>query len=492
MDNSNNSNKRIVTEREINILELISYIIRRWKFVFVIAVVIAALGGLYGYLKDSSNAKKRYTAEDIEKAKESLAESEISEVEKLYAGYTTYNDELDVVQEYIDTSLKVKPEYTGVLTVQYFYESDRAGMLETFNSYAFSDEVYSKIADVYGLDEISRYVYEMVSVNGSEDKSEYQIDTNAGSSILGIDNISTKYNGSFKVVITAKSEEQSEQVYEIVNAAFMNRLKDVRETGVSVDIRQSGKNYTADYREEEIDSILRANLKQRSEIIGAQAEYYKNNIESLSPEKKNLFNTLKLCNEVFKEKEVGLGLKRILVFGILGVIVACVILLMKYIVSGKVHSKGDVAYNTKEYIIACFKQRKKRILISALADIIADSIDGTKEIQAGEEAMAVVAEKTLATVKKDCAKNVFIVVQNINANEEKLLKKVKATLEKQGINADYGNPYEKVEISKKFYSADSLCLLATTEKTSLMFIEEVKADSSKTNGSFAGSIVLYS
>ncbi|MCR5637402.1 MAG: hypothetical protein K6F97_00940, partial [Lachnospiraceae bacterium] len=79
-----------------------------------------------------------------------------------------------------------------------------------------------------------------------------------------------------------------------------------------------------------------------------------------------------------------------------------------------------------------------------------------------------------------------------NANEEKLLKKVKATLEKQGINADYGNPYEKVEISKKFYSADSLCLLVTTEKTSLMFIEEVRADSSKTNGSFAGSIVLYS
>lgn len=492
MENNRNAEAQYVEPRDIDILVVLSYVIRKWKNVFITAVIVAALGSGFSYYSEYKKTKDKYSTTNIENVKEKLKESEIKQVEEIYAGYDIYNKELDKIQRELDESPALNEKYTNVLSVNYSYYSDYCGLKDLLAGYAFTEEDYEKFAVIYGIEAGSEYLTKMISFGGSEVQNEYQIDTDGLGELLGNGRIVNKYSGNLTVSIITKSEEQGSQLYDIVNAALLDRIDEIKKSGIDIEFKQTNLLLRENVRENQIGEIRKEKVSEKTEIIGEQIKFYEENVEKMDSTKKTLFDLIKGSNENDEVKEVDFELKNVVFFGFVGAILAVLIIAIKWVGSGKIGSKAEVQRYTKAYVIACIKNRKKRILFSSIADRMAAVIDKSIDVEEGKEALEVLTEKVYRTVEKEEAKNVFIASQISTKKEEEILDEIKSKLKKEKIDVTYGNPYKKVEISEKFYEADSIIMLATIEKTSIKFVEELRADCSKVNGKFAGSVILYS
>ncbi|MCR5202607.1 MAG: hypothetical protein K6D02_05910 [Lachnospiraceae bacterium] len=492
----NDMNKdRYENEVEIDILSAMSSVVRKWKVVFAAMIVVAVVGGFLSYYFEKKKVENQYSDETIELIKSELTVAEVAKVENLYAGYDVYNKKVEDIQEELDENPRLQDKYLDLLSVQYLYKSDCSGMVTLFSNYSLNGDDHDKIVAIYGLTgDREKYENQMFSITGDEVQSEYKIDTDADNqgSLLGIGSITNEYQGTLTVNMYVESKEQGEQILEVINGALIRRLEEIKSKGVEIELNKTADYYKQNFRKDEVEVLRREKVSEKADTLNLQVEYYDDNVSGLEKTQKDLFVSLKGKAENEIVKEVEFSASNAVIFGALGAVVTIIIIILVSICSGKVYTNNNVKNRTRDYVIASFKNRKKRILISAIADKLADAIDGSSDIAEGKDALEVVAEKVYMTVKRNDAKNVFIVAQFVTKKEEEVLSKIKDRLKKQGIEVNYGNPYANVDNSRKFYSCDSIVLLATTGKTTSKFINDIKLDSNRTDGKFVGSVVLYS
>ena len=87
-------------EVQIDLMTLLHYILRKWRSIVVVMLIVAVAANLYSVKKSMSEAASVSTAEEevdfekqIENAKEELTADELEQVERVYSMYE-YNSQL--------------------------------------------------------------------------------------------------------------------------------------------------------------------------------------------------------------------------------------------------------------------------------------------------------------------------------------------------------------------------------------------------------------
>ena len=289
-------------EVQIDLMTLLHYILRKWRSIIVVMLIVAVAANLYSVKKSMSEAAAVSTTEEvdiekqIENAKEELTADELEQVERVYSMYE-YNSQLyQENKEYLEKSvlMQLNPNEIPTVMLNYQFKKDQAdeelsNIFTMYENALLDEDTCTAIIQVFGEEYANTSVRELISVTDTEngqnsDIIKFQKDKNSG--ILSIQ-------------IYAGSEEQCEQVAEIVKKRVLEYTEQ---------LQQIFGNYTVNAISEQYYISSESNLNmQKSDAVNAVNNAYtamKNITSGLSEKQIGYFSLLtKDCEDQTLVKE---------------------------------------------------------------------------------------------------------------------------------------------------------------------------------------------
>ena len=256
-------------EVQIDLMTLLHYILRKWRSIIVVMLIVAVAANLYSVKKSMSEAAAVSTTEEvdiekqIENAKEELTADELEQVERVYSMYE-YNSQLyQENKEYLEKSvlMQLNPNEIPTVMLNYQFKKEQAdeelsNIFTMYENALLNEDTCAAIIQVFGEEYANTSVRELISVTDTEngqnsDIIKFQKDKNSG--ILSIQ-------------IYAGSEEQCEQVAEIVKKRVLEYTEQ---------LQQIFGNYTVNAISEQyyISSDSDLNM-QKSDAVNAANDAY--------------------------------------------------------------------------------------------------------------------------------------------------------------------------------------------------------------------------
>ena len=212
-------------EVQIDLMTLLHYILRKWRSIIVVMLIVAVAANLYSVKKSMAEAASVSTAEEevdiekqIENAKDELTADELEQVERVYSMYE-YNSQLyQENKEYLEKSvlMQLNPNEIPTVMLNYQFKKDQAdeelsNIFTMYENALLDEDTCTAIMQVFGEEYANTSVRELISVTDTENGQN--------SDIIKLQN--DKNSGILSIQIYAGSEEQCEQVAEIVKKRVM-------------------------------------------------------------------------------------------------------------------------------------------------------------------------------------------------------------------------------------------------------------------------------
>ena len=278
-------------EVQIDLMTLLHYILRKWRSIVVVMLIVAVAANLYSVKKSMSEAASVSAAEEevdiekqIENAKEELTADELEQVERVYSMYE-YNSQLyQENEEYLEKSvlMQLNPNEIPTVMLNYQFKKDQAdeelsNIFTMYENALLDEDTCTAIMQVFGEEYANTSGRELISVTDTENGQN--------SDIIKLQK--DKNSGILSIQIYAGSEEQCEQVAEIVKKRVLEYTEQ---------LQQIFGNYTVNAISEQyyISSDSALNV-QKSDAVNAVNNAYNamNNITSgLSERQIGYFNLL--------------------------------------------------------------------------------------------------------------------------------------------------------------------------------------------------------
>ena len=289
-------------EVQIDLMTLLHYILRKWRSIIVVMLIVAVAANLYSVKKSMSEAAAVSTTEEvdiekqIENAKEELTADELEQVERVYSMYE-YNSQLyQESKEYLEKSvlMQLNPNEIPTVMLNYQFKKDQAdeelsNIFTMYENVLLDEDTCTAIIQVFGEEYANTSVRELISVTDTENGQN--------SDIIKLQK--DKNSGILSIQIYAGSEEQCEQVAEIVKKRVLEYTEQ---------LQQIFGNYTVNAISEQyyISSDSDLNM-QKSDAVNAVNNAYtamKNITSGLSEKQIGYFSLLtKDCEDQTLVKE---------------------------------------------------------------------------------------------------------------------------------------------------------------------------------------------
>lgn len=219
-------------EVQIDLMTLLHYILRKWRSIIVVMLIVAVAANLYSVKKSMSEAAAVSTTEEvdiekqIENAKEELTADELEQVERVYSMYE-YNSQLyQESKEYLEKSvlMQLNPNEIPTVMLNYQFKKDQAdeelsNIFTMYENALLDEDTCTAIIQVFGEEYANTSVRELISVTDTENVQN--------SDIIKLQN--DKNSGILSIQIYADSEEQCEQVAEIVKKRVMEYTEQLQQ-----------------------------------------------------------------------------------------------------------------------------------------------------------------------------------------------------------------------------------------------------------------------
>lgn len=219
-------------EVQIDLMTLLHYILRKWRSIIVVMLIVAVAANLYSVKKSMSEAAAVSTTEEvdiekqIENAKEELTADELEQVEHVYSMYE-YNSQLyQENEEYLEKSMlmQLNPNEIPTVMLNYQFKKDQAdeelsNIFTMYENTLLDEDTCTAIMQVFGEEYANTSVRELISVTDTENGQN--------SDIIKLQN--DKNSGILSIQIYAGSEEQCEQVAEIVKKRVMEYTEQLQQ-----------------------------------------------------------------------------------------------------------------------------------------------------------------------------------------------------------------------------------------------------------------------
>ena len=212
-------------EVQIDIVNLLHYILKKWRMIVIAMLVLGVAANLY-YVKKSSGTVNMETQEveevsietQIENAKENLSEEEIQQVDRTYTMYS-YNEAFYKKNEtYLDSSLLMQLNPEEIPTVLLSYQVNQGvsdaeirNIMTMYKNTLLDEATCMDILGVIGKEYKNTSVQEMIFITDNVNNNSVMLQ-NVNSGILNI-------------WIYALEEKQCEKIAEVVK----NRMQSYTE-----------------------------------------------------------------------------------------------------------------------------------------------------------------------------------------------------------------------------------------------------------------------
>lgn len=289
-------------EVQIDLMTLMHYILRKWRSIIVVMLIVAVAANLYSVKKSMSEAAAVSTTEEvdiekqIENAKEELTADELEQVERVYSMYE-YNSQLyQENKEYLEKSvlMQLNPNEIPTVMLNYQFKKDQAdeelsNIFTMYENALLDEDTCTAIIQVFGEEYANTSVRELISVTDTENGQN--------SDIIKLQK--DKNSGILSIQIYAGSEEQCKQVAEIVKTRVLEYTEQ---------LQQIFGNYTVNAISEQYYISSDSNLNmQKSDVVNVVNEVctaIKNITSGLSEKQIGYFNLLaKDCEDQTLVKE---------------------------------------------------------------------------------------------------------------------------------------------------------------------------------------------
>lgn len=278
-------------EVQIDLMTLLHYILRKWRSIIVVMLIVAVAANLYSVKKSMSEVASVSVAEEevdiekqIENAKEELTADELEQVEHVYSMYEHNSQLYQDNEEYLEKSMlmQLNPNEIPTVMLNYQFKKDQAdeelsNILMMYENALLDEDTCIAIIQVFGEEYANMSVRELISVTDTENGQN--------SDIIKLQD--DKNSGILSIQIYAGSEEQCEQVAEIVKKRVLEYTEQ---------LQQIFGNYTVNAISEQyyISSDSDLNM-QKSDVVNAVNDAYtalKNISSGLSEKQMTYYNLL--------------------------------------------------------------------------------------------------------------------------------------------------------------------------------------------------------
>ena len=212
-------------EVQIDLMTLLHYILRKWRSIIVVMLIVAVLcKPIFSKEKYVSSGICKRTEEEvdiekqIENAKEELTADELEQVERVYSMYEHNLQLYQENEEYLEKSMlmQLNPNEIPTVMLNYQFKKDQAdeelsNIFTMYENALLDEDTCTAIIQVFGEEYANTSVRELISVTDTENVQN--------SDIIKLQN--DKNSGILSIQIYADSEEQCEQVAEIVKKRVM-------------------------------------------------------------------------------------------------------------------------------------------------------------------------------------------------------------------------------------------------------------------------------
>jgi capsular polysaccharide biosynthesis protein len=277
-------------EVQIDLMTLLHYILRKWRSIIVVMLIVAVAANLYSVKKSMSEAAAVSTTEEvdiekqIENAKEELTADELEQVERAYSMYE-YNSQLyQENKEYLEKSvlMQLNPNEIPTVMLNYQFKKDQSdeelsNIFTMYENALLDEDTCTAIIQVFGEEYANTSVRELISVTDTENGQN--------SDIIKLQK--DKNSGILSIQIYAGSEEQCEQVAEIVKKRVMEYTEQLQQIFGIYTVNAISEQYY-------ISSDSNLNM-QKSDVVNAVNDTYtalKNISSGLSEKQMTYYNLL--------------------------------------------------------------------------------------------------------------------------------------------------------------------------------------------------------
>lgn len=289
-------------EVQIDLMTLLHYILRKWRSIIVVMLIVAVAANLYSVKKSMSEAAAVSTTEEvdiekqIENAKEELTADELEQVERVYSMYE-YNSQLyQENEEYLEKSMlmQLNPNEIPTVMLNYQFKKDQAdeelsNIFTMYENALLDEDTCTAIVQVFGEEYANTSVRELISVTDTENVQN--------SDIIKLQN--DKNSGILSIQIYADSEEQCEQVAEIVKKRVMEYTEQLQQIFGIYTVNAISEQYYISS-----DSDLNMQKSDVVNVVNEVCTVIKNITSGLSEKQIGYFNLLtKDCEDQTLVKE---------------------------------------------------------------------------------------------------------------------------------------------------------------------------------------------
>lgn len=328
-------------ERIITLGDLMKEILRRLPLVILVMVIFAVLLGGYQYIQDKKAAE--LAAAPVEEAVENtLTEDEQEEVNNVLKVIANLKEQ----QEYVENSvlLKINAYDESQVTLQYYINADidaevesgsiedyRQDLLDSYQAYISNGALSAAVKEA-GVELELQYIAELISFEATDEDSE---------------SLTTNVSSTFYVTVIHVDQESCEELAAVVEECLSNYAQVLNSSVGSHSLELMEYTYTEvvdkslwTYKYDRVNSIV--TMQTKVETLEAELTSEQIQILELQTEADSTEEVEEESSETIVS--VSISKKYLLLGAAIGLILACLYIVLSYIMRGTINEPKDLQY----------------------------------------------------------------------------------------------------------------------------------------------------
>lgn len=300
----------------IDFMDLFVSIVKKWKSVVLIILICACLAGCFGLYKSKQTLPE--ASNEIEALKATLTEEEVNDVNNSASVINSFREKYNVQKEYVENSIyqSLNPYSIDTLVLNYYVDNDYQvsypnieksnnviSIIQTYKALLSDVGLYEAISKEFDNSIKPEYFQEVVSVD-TEDEAD----------------------GVFIVKIYATNNEMLDKMCAVIIEGLESSYSTIAETCGSHKLLLSSKTY-----QKTVDSDMVKDQQENLSNLSNIGKYIS------AEELKYSGDQLTYLQVLIHEKiEVDVSVEKYIIIGaFVGLFVALVFFILKYVVSSK-------------------------------------------------------------------------------------------------------------------------------------------------------------
>lgn len=493
-------------EQEMDIRDMLAWILLRWKIILCAMLVGFVLLGLYGYKKARSKALEDtvVTMDQVDALRGAFSEAEALEVENTYSQYQIYQNYIKNLGEFSHIFRDTKQNGGEILMLKYYLVSRLKYGSSFYTEMALSQDDYEKMNQIAYPEDTDgtktdekrmsplhffsdRDIYTDVYVTGGEKEP------------LSSDAI------LITAFITADTEEQCEDIRRIVDAAFEKETQLLKDTDSSLSCRCVDAKFSSD-QQNFYDNVEKTTVDNLNIANNALSLLRNNIIEKFTDEQASYFEALKSVSPDVQESgdaeastssavtDGGEGLakpsfsrKTVIKYAIVGAmggfIIGACLLLVLYIADDRMKTDKEMYGYGMNILDTLYFGSDGPIwkLARKIRGISPTPIEFHKDMLAGDIALM---------MAKARVRNLYFVITSEEILDLETSQQILEKMGDTGHDIIIGNPLNSTEGLRMFTEANGVVIFAHAKKSKRDTIKKVRQLCRRYDKTISGAIVI--